>query len=125
MEKKDIKFVVDEKYRRFSLFLGDTKVSVAFFSIENPDELFNQKYVGVFKLLTNPEFRGKGYMGHLLEFIFDYIKNTLNIDYILLNVYKKNVGALNLYHKKGFEIYKDYDNDEDEDPYFTLIKKLS
>jgi len=41
----------------------------------------------------------------------------------LLNVYKNNNTALNLYFNCGFEIYKNYD-DEDDDPYFTLIKKL-
>lgn len=59
-------------------------------------------------------------MRYLLEQIFNYAKNELNLDAILLNVYKENKNALNLYFKAGFEIYKDFDDES----YFTLIKKL-
>lgn len=124
---KDKEFVVDTTNNIFLLFLNKTLVAHSYFSIEDPDELFNQKYVGLFKLITNKDFRGKGYMKYLLNEIFNYIKQNLDIHYILLNVYKSNENALKLYFNNGFEIYKDYDDDDDdqeEEPYFTLIKKL-
>lgn len=116
------KFRIDKKNYKFQLFLEDILVAESHFSIEQPDDLFNQEYVGLFKLKTNEEFRGKGFMKYLLGQIFDYVKNKLNIDSILLNVYKNNSSALHLYFNSGFEIYKNY-NDDDE-PYFTLLKKL-
>ena len=64
-------------------------------------------------------------MKFLLKQIFDYTRNKFNINTILLNVYKSNVNALNLYKSLGFEIFKSFDDDEDEDPYFTLIIKLT
>jgi ribosomal protein S18 acetylase RimI-like enzyme len=117
------RFVINNN--KFQLFLDDILVCESYFIIEQPDELFDQKYVGLFKLETKIEFRGKGFMKHLLGCIFDYVKNDLNINNILLNVYKNNDNALKLYLGAGFEIYKNYDNEEDEDPYFTLIKKLT
>ena len=121
--RDNLKFIVDNKNYIFQLFLEGILVAESHFCIEQPDELFNQKYVGLFKLETKKEFRGNGFMKHLLEQIFDYTKNEFKIDNILLNVYKNNSNALNLYLNTGFEIYKDYE-DEDDDPYFTLIKKL-
>ena len=102
----------------------DILVAESQFNIEQPDELFNQKYIGLFKLKTVKEFQGKGFMKYLLGQIFNYVKNELNIGYILLNVYKNNNNALNLYLNNGFEIYKNYDDVDDDEPYFTLIKKL-
>ena len=114
-------FVIDKKNYKFQLFLGNILVAESYFSIEQPDELFNQKYVGLFKLETDKEFRGKGFMKYLLERIFEYVKNE-KLGTILLNVYKSNYNALNLYINNGFEVYKDF-NDDDE-PYYTLIKSI-
>lgn len=115
------RFRVDKKNFIFKLFLGRTLVSKSNFSIEKPDELYDKKYVGIFKLGTKKEYRGKGFAKDLLENIFDYVKNELKIDHILLNVYKDNTNAVNLYFNTGFKIYKSY---EEEDPYLTLIKNL-
>jgi len=103
---------------RFELFNKDELVAESRFSIEEPDDLFNSVYVGLFKLETTKEFRRKGYASLLLIEIFDYVKNELGIDNILLNVYKDNYGALNLYFNNGFKIYREYDD------YFTLLKHL-
>ena len=118
----DLKFKIDNKKSIFKLLLNDNLIAKSYFSMENPDNLFNNKYVGIFKLETIKEFRVKGYMNILIDHIFEYVLNNLNINYILLNVYKDNHAALNLYLKKGFEIYKDFN--DDEYPYFTLIKRL-
>lgn len=120
------KFTENEKIfnitsNKFQLFLNNILVSETHFSIEYPDNLFNKKYVGIFKLKTNKKFRGKGFAKYLLEKIFNYVRNHLKIKYILLNVYKDNQNAVKLYFNAGFEIYKDYDV---ENPYFTLIKNL-
>ena len=116
------RFIVNKRNYKFQLFLGDILVAKSNFSIEQPDELFNKKYIGIFKLETNKEFRGKGFAKYLLNNIFDYVKNELKISNILLNVYKSNYAAINLYFNSGFEVYKDFN--DDEEPYFTLIKKF-
>ena len=116
------KFVSDVKGHKFQLFVGDELVAETNFNIEKPDWLFNEKYIGIFGLNTKEEHRRKGYMKYLMDQIFDYVRNKFNINYILLNVYKDNTAAVNLYQNMGFEIYRDYD--EGEGSYFTLIKKL-
>ena len=115
------RFIIDKN--KFQLFLKDILVAESYFEIEQPDDFFNQKYISLFKLKTIKEFIGKGFMKYLLEQICDYVKNKLNIANILLNVYKNNYRALNLYFNNGFEIYRNC-NDSDDEPYFTLIKKL-
>lgn len=117
------RFVV-EGHNKFQLFLCDILAAESKFGVEQADELFNQPYVGLFQLKTMEKFRGQGLMTYLLEQIFGYVKNTLNISHILLNVYKSNTSALNLYLNCGFEVYKNFDDVEDEEPYFTLIKNL-
>jgi ribosomal protein S18 acetylase RimI-like enzyme len=116
------RFIVDKKDYKFQLFLGENLISKSYFVIEQPDELFNQKYVGLFKLETNSKFRRKGFMLYLLNNIFNYVKCELKINNILLNVHKDNSDALNLYFNIGFKIYKDYSHDDE--PYYTLIKEL-
>ena len=117
-------FVINKKNNKFELYLNDILVSECYFDIEQPNEFFNEIYVSIFKLKTNDKYLGKGFAKYLLIKIFNYVKNELNINNILLNVYKNNKIALNLYLNNGFQIYKDYDNIIDDDPYFTLIKKL-
>lgn len=116
------RFVVDKKNYKFQLFLGKNLISETGFSIEQPDEWFNQKYTTLFDLKTVKEYQGKGLAKYLLNQIFDYIKNNLKLNIITLTVYKNNYKAVNLYFNSGFEIYQDFDNEE---PCFTLIKKLS
>ena len=118
-------FVIDKKNDKFQLFLDNLLTAESYFTIIDPDELFDQKYLGLFRLKTEEDFRGKGFMKYLLTLIFNYAKNKLNVNYILLNVYKSNTPAVNLYFNSGFEIYKNFEEDEIEKPYFTLIKKLN
>jgi RimJ/RimL family protein N-acetyltransferase len=115
------RFIVDKKHNKFQLVIKSNLAAISHFSIEEPDELFDQKYLGLFKLKTNEKFRGKGYMKYLLSEIFKYSKTNLNINHVLLNVYTDNSSALNLYLNQGFEIYGEY---EDDKPYYTLIKHL-
>ena len=118
-------FVVDKNNNKFQLFLDKILVAEAQYTIQKPDWLYNEEYLGLYKLGTKIQYRGKGYMQFLLKQIIDYTRNKFNINTILLNVYKSNVNALNLYKSLGFEIFKSFDDDEDEDPYFTLIIKLT
>lgn len=113
------RFVIDKKNYKFQLFLGNILVAESYFALEQPDGLFSQKYVGLYKLETNKKFRRKGFMTYLLKQIFEYVKNE-KLGTILLNVYKSNEYALNLYFTNGFEIYKDFN--DDNEPYYTLIK---
>lgn len=115
------RFVVNKKSEKFQLFYENKLVAESYFSIENPDNLYDEKYIGIFKVKTIEKYRGRGFMRTLLTNIFEYTKNNLNIQVILLNVYLKNAVALNLYLSLGFEIFKE---DEDDYPYYTLIKHL-
>lgn len=121
------RFVVDNENYIFKLFLGNILVAESFFVVEEiGDDLFDQKYVGLFRLQTIKKYRGKGFMKYLLEQIFNYVKNELNINYILINVLKNNQNALNMYFKLGFKLFKDYNDYDwgDVKPFFSLIKKI-
>lgn len=111
------KFVINNN---FQLFLVDTLVSESGFNIESSDTWFNEKYVTLHNLKTFNKFKRKGFAKYLLEQIFNYVKNTLNINIITLIVYKNNIKATNLYFNSGFEIYIEY---EDIAAY-SLIKNL-
>ena len=108
--------IIDDN--KFQLSLNNILISETKFTIEEPDEFFNEKYFTIYDLKTINEFQGKGFAKYLLNYIFKYVKNELKINIITLNVYKKNYKALNLYLNSGFEIYINYKNS------YSLIKKL-
>jgi len=112
-------FSIDNNY--FKLFLDDVLVSESGFNIEQSDTWFNEKYITLHNLKTYDKFKMKGFAKYLLEQIFNYIKNTLNINIITLIVYKKNIKATNLYFNSGFEIYIEYESIAA----YSLIKSLS
>jgi ribosomal protein S18 acetylase RimI-like enzyme len=103
---------------KFQLFEKDNLVSESGFNIEQPDEWFDEKYVTIHDLTTFKEFRRKGFAKRLLEQIFDYVKNTLEINIITLIVYKDNFKAVNLYFDSGFKVFMEYDDS------YSLIKNL-
>ena len=110
----DKNFIVTKKM--FKLFLENKLVSDSGFSIEQPDEWFNEKYVTIFNVKTVKKFQRKGFAKCLLEEIFNYVKNEFKINIITLIVFKDNPNAIDLYFKCGFEKYIEY-----EDSY-SLIK---
>jgi len=110
------RFVVDNN--KFKLFLDDVLVSESGFNIEQSDKYIKEKYVSLYNIKTHISFKRKGFAKYLLEQIFNYVKNELNINIITLIVYKNNHKAINLYLDCGFEIYEDYSKS------YSLIKKL-
>lgn len=100
------------------LLLDDIIVAESYLTIEQADEWFNEKYVTIYDLKTYEQFQGKGYATYLLEQIFNYVKNDLNLSIITLIVDKDNNKAVNLYFKCGFEIFEEYDDS------YCLIKRL-
>lgn len=115
---ENLKFIIDKKNFKFKLFLQNVLVSETSFTIEESDDWFNEKYVTLFDLKTYENFRNRGYAKYLLNKIFEYVKNILNLNIITIIVYKNNYKALNLYSNLGFNIYIEYDDS------FSLIKKL-
>lgn len=115
---ENLKFIIDKKNFKFKLFLQNVLVSETSFTIEESDDWFNEKYVTLFDLKTYENFRNRGYAKYLLNKIFEYVKNILDLNIITIIVYKNNYKALNLYSNLGFNIYIEYDDS------FSLIKKL-
>jgi ribosomal protein S18 acetylase RimI-like enzyme len=113
----DKQFIIEKN--KFKLFLGNILVAESGFNIESSDEWFNKNYVTLYNLKTFKNFQGKGFAKYLLEQIFNYVKNKLQIKIITLIVNKNNYKAINLYFNNGFEIFIEYDDS------FSLIKKLS
>jgi len=94
-------------------------VAEAGFVIEDADEWFDQKYLTINGLKTLEEFKMKGFAKYLLGQIFEYAKNTKQINIITLIVYKNNHASLNLYLGAGFETFAEYDDS------YSLVKYLS
>lgn len=118
-------FINDKRKHVFKLYLNKSLVAKTYYNISNGDDLFNKEYVGLFRLETKEKYRNKGYMTMLLEYAFNYIKNDLKINYIVLNVNKNNNIALNFYKKHDFILYKNHSVPfDDNEYYYTLIKKL-
>lgn len=110
---------LDINNNKFMLIDNDMVVlSQTYFNIEDPDEFFNEKYISIYSLETDETHRGKGYALLLLNKIFEYIKNTLQLNIITLIVDKDNIPALNLYVKAGFKKFIEYDDS------YSLVKKL-
>jgi len=114
--KEEKKFQVNKN--KFKLFVNNQLVAETGYNIEQPDEFFNEKYLTLFNLKTFEQFQNKGYAKYLIQQIFIYTKNNLNLNLISLIVDKNNPKAYNLYMNTGFEIFMEY-----EDSY-ALIKKL-
>ena len=113
----DKKFIIFKN--EFRLSVNNVVVSKTGYNIEEPDKWFNEKYVTLYDLKTFEKFKGKGYAKSLLNQIFKYVKNKLNLNIISLIVYKDNEKAMKLYFKMGFEVFMEYDDS------YSLIKKLS
>jgi ribosomal protein S18 acetylase RimI-like enzyme len=113
-----LRFIIDNDNNKFKLFLGDDLVSGCGFSIEVSDEWFNEEYLTIYDLFTISEFRQRGYAKYLLDKIFNYTKNGLNINIICLIVDKVNIKAMDLYFKSGFEVYVEYDDS------YSLVKRV-
>lgn len=65
--------------------------------------LFNGKHIYIDDLSTLQEYRGKGYGGMLLDFVFDYAKK-LGFETVTLDSGHHRADAHRLYLNKGFTI---------------------
>jgi ribosomal protein S18 acetylase RimI-like enzyme len=69
---------------------------------------YNSKEEGIFEIssiVVNQEYRRKGIGKQILDKLFEDIKKSKHFKKIYLTVSPKNLGALLLYLKNGFEIY--------------------
>ena len=109
--------IIIEK-NKIKLFSNDVLVAESGFSISKKDKWFGEKYVIIYNLKTFEQFTGRGHAKYLLEKIFDYVKNELNLKIITLIVDKDNYKASNLYFNVGFEIFIEYDDS------YSLVKRI-
>lgn len=119
----NIKFTVESQ--RFKLFVNDELASFCIFSkIESNNRFlkFDEEVVELHEVNTMEQYKRKGYAELLMKKIFDYVKNTMNINYVILRVFGNNKPAIGLYTKLGFEV-KGSDGDED-DPILLMYKKI-
>jgi ribosomal protein S18 acetylase RimI-like enzyme len=113
----NIKFLINKN--KFKLFINDILIAESGFNIEHPDEWINEKYISLYSLKVMKKYQGQGYSKYLLNKIFKYVKNILDINIITLIVDKNNYKAVNLYFNSGFKIFQEFNNS------YTLIKKLN
>lgn len=82
------------------------KISVGTVALYNIDFENNIAEFGRL-LIGNKEFRGKNIAFTATKILCKYGFNKLNLNKITLEVYKKNIKALNLYKRVGFKIVKE------------------
>jgi ribosomal protein S18 acetylase RimI-like enzyme len=112
---ENINFLFDKN--KFKVLVNNKVVSYCYFTIEPPDEYQKENYVTLYSLRTFKKFQRQGFAKYLLNSIFEYTKNNLGINIVMLNVYKDTYKAVNLYFNIGFEIFIEY-----KDSYSLLYK---
>ncbi len=97
---------------QFYYFIHKSKSE--FVVVRNPDKIIayliiqirkNSRKYRIYSLAIAPEARGTGIGKELLEYA-ERLARKNNIPIITLEVSEKNVAAVNLYKKKGFQIEK-------------------
>jgi GNAT superfamily N-acetyltransferase len=90
---------------RQMVFVDGHAEAAAVAVFETGYNLFRGKYIYIDDLSTLPEYRGKGYAGKLLDWIFEYAEKE-NYDQIHLDsgVNESRTDAHRLYLNKRFEI---------------------
>lgn len=89
----------------FGLFVDEVMIAISGLQIVSDRQDVDDK-VNVVGVYCKPEFRGKGYIDKLLDYVisyqYEYIKGRL-----YLIVEKNNIAAINLYKKLSFIYDKD------------------
>jgi GNAT superfamily N-acetyltransferase len=87
------------------IFIEEKNEAAAVAVFETGYNLFRGKYIYIDDLSTLPEYRGKGYAGLLLDWIFDFAKKE-NYDQIHLDsgVNEGRSDAHRLYLNKRFQV---------------------
>jgi GNAT superfamily N-acetyltransferase len=87
------------------IYMEENGEAAAIAVFETGYNLFRGKYIYIDDLSTLPEFRGKGYAGILLDWIFEYAKQE-NFDQIDLDsgVSESRTDAHRLYLNKRFQV---------------------
>ena len=100
-------------------FLGEGSIV---FERNDPDYSILGKRIYFSRLVVKEECRNQGIGGLLIDFI---INKAVEMGYseISIGVDKKNVGALRLYRRKGFDEII-YDGEDEHGPYYKLLKRL-
>lgn len=84
-----------------TLIADDVPVGIASFWL-NDSEVF--AHHSMFGIIVDPNNAGKGFGTILMEYVLDFAKNILNLEFIELQVNEKNIPAINLYKKIGFRV---------------------
>jgi GNAT superfamily N-acetyltransferase len=87
------------------IYMEENGEAAAIAVFETGYNLFRGKYIYIDDLSTLPEYRGKGYAGILLDWIFEYAKQE-NFDQIDLDsgVSESRTDAHRLYLNKRFQV---------------------
>jgi GNAT superfamily N-acetyltransferase len=87
------------------IYMEENGEAAAIAVFETGYNLYRGKYIYIDDLSTLPEFRGKGYAGILLDWIFEYAKQE-NFDQIDLDsgISESRTDAHRLYLNKRFQV---------------------
>ena len=85
------------------IYIKEDNIAVAFAGFRNMHMLYSGKIIYIDDLSTLPQYRGRGYAGHLLDYIHNLAKETGNGAVHLDSGYHRN-DAHRLYLNKGYKL---------------------
>lgn len=102
--KEHLEFVESLQYRKDKVYYlvkkGDKKLGV--FDLNKIKD--NEAYLGIY---LNPIFIGQGYGSEILSFMLDFSRENHAIKVMKLEVFTRNIPAINLYENLGFVILEE------------------
>ena len=88
------------RQKKFFTILDDDK-PIGFVGLSNID--LDKKEAGVFIMIGEDEYRGKGIGKQTLDFLLLYASKELGLNALTLEVNKQNEPAIHLYQSRGFK----------------------
>jgi len=82
------------------------------------------RHIRIYSLAVSPDFRGKGLAKEMLVYS-EKKASEMNLKQISLEVNEKNTGAIELYQKSGFQVYKTKNNYYKDGSKALVMRKTS
>jgi ribosomal protein S18 acetylase RimI-like enzyme len=105
-EAKRMEFEKNFKSEAYFLFVKEGEEYVGYISgvIEENDQSYKARQLGIMDtIVVSEKYKGKGISNKMRDMFFEWLKSK-NVNICQLHVIAKNVSALEIYKKWGFEI---------------------
>ena len=100
-------FEKNENKKFFTIYFDDKPIGFMGLTIKKD----SNNEAGLFIMIGEDDFRGKGYGKESLQYLINYAFKTLNLNKLTAEVNKKNIASIQLNKSLGFEITGESDNE--------------